>query len=113
MAAHPAEHNCECHWGSAEDLALLKTADAPLDDDLLRRAYEATDWKYPDPMLRRILPPLTRALAAGTAPPDMIRAFALAAWQDWPPAERDAVQDFLSAWWRHVLTSADAPPLAL
>ncbi|GAB3180227.1 hypothetical protein FHX75_112115 [Micromonospora palomenae] len=33
MTAHRQESNCECHWGSAEELALLKTPDVPLDDD--------------------------------------------------------------------------------
>ncbi|MEU4380758.1 hypothetical protein [Micromonospora echinofusca] len=37
----------------------------PLDEDLLRRTYRTTDWRYPGPLLRRILPPVTRRLAAG------------------------------------------------
>ncbi|MFH8385529.1 hypothetical protein ACH4E7_32115 [Kitasatospora sp. NPDC018058] len=35
--AHPEEYNCECHWGSAEELALLKVPGTELDPDLLRR----------------------------------------------------------------------------
>ena len=37
MTARPDENNCECHWGSAEDLAQLKVPDVELDPDLLRR----------------------------------------------------------------------------
>ncbi|MBT2232269.1 hypothetical protein [Nonomuraea sp. NEAU-A123] len=38
MTARPDEHNCPCHWGSAENLALLKVPDVELYPDLLRRA---------------------------------------------------------------------------
>ncbi|WP_446215353.1 hypothetical protein [Micromonospora sp. IBHARD004] len=30
MTAHPDDGNCQCHWGSAEELALLKTPDVEL-----------------------------------------------------------------------------------
>ncbi|MFE2037676.1 hypothetical protein ACFXBB_31415 [Streptomyces scopuliridis] len=43
MTAHPDEHNCECHWGSAEDLAQLKLPDTDLDPDLLQRTWQAID----------------------------------------------------------------------
>ena len=41
MTARSDEHNCECHWGSAEELALLKVPDLELEPDLLRRTWQA------------------------------------------------------------------------
>ncbi|MFY1599076.1 hypothetical protein [Micromonospora sp. WMMD737] len=113
MTAHRRESNCECHWGSAEELALLKTPDAPLDEDLLRRTYWTTDWHYPGPLLRRILPPVTRRLAAGevesvSGMDPLARLFVKGRWQDWPAAQRDAVREFLAAWWQHTLVDPGA-----
>ncbi|MEV4661964.1 hypothetical protein AB0J85_08415 [Micromonospora echinofusca] len=113
MAAHRRETNCECHWGSAEELALLKTPDVPLDEDLLRRTYWTTDWRYPGPLLRRILPPVTRRLAAGEVEPlsgmdPLSRLFVMGRWLDWPAAQRDAVREFLDAWWQHTLVDPGA-----
>ncbi|MFC5923941.1 hypothetical protein [Micromonospora vulcania] len=113
MTAHPEEYNCECHWGSAEELALLKTPDVPLDGELLRRTYWTTDWDYPQELLRRILPQLTRGIVAGDVDPMMATTgpgvpFIRGDWQQWPAAQRDAVREFLDAWWRHVLVEPDA-----
>ncbi|MEE3919127.1 hypothetical protein V2I01_14230 [Micromonospora sp. BRA006-A] len=113
MTAHRQESNCECHWGSAEGLALLKTPDVPLDEDLLRRTYWTTDWRYPGPLLRRILPQLTRSLVAGRVMPmagmeSLGYLFTRARWQEWPKGQRDALRRFLDAWWLHVLVEPDA-----
>ncbi|MGV9763191.1 hypothetical protein [Micromonospora tulbaghiae] len=113
MTAHRQESNCECHWGSAEELALLKTPDVPLDEDLLRRTYWTTDWRYPGPLLRRILPQLTRSLVAGRVMPmagmeSLGYLFTTARWQEWPKGQRDALREFLDAWWLHVLVEPDA-----
>ena len=113
MTAHPDDSNCECHWGSAEELALLKTADVPLDEDLLRRAYWASDWSYPAPMMRRILPQLTQSLVAGKVEPmigmeSLAQQFTRAHWQEWPDAQRTALREFLDVWWLHVLVDPDA-----
>ncbi|MBO4139911.1 hypothetical protein J5U46_07100 [Micromonospora tulbaghiae] len=111
--AHEQESNCECHWGSAEELALLKTPDVPLDDDLLGRTYGTADWHYPGPLLRRILPQLTQHLVAGdaisrTGAPGLGYFFATARWQEWPAGQQDALREFLNAWWLHVLVEPDA-----
>ncbi|MET7877661.1 hypothetical protein ABZS52_12080 [Micromonospora profundi] len=113
MAAHPDDTNCECHWGSAEDLALLKTADVELDPDLLRRTYSASDWDFPAAMLRRILPQLARSLVDGEvmrldSMDQAGRMFALGRWQQWPAEQSRAVRDFLDAWWFVALTEQDA-----
>ncbi|MEH0830311.1 MULTISPECIES: hypothetical protein [unclassified Micromonospora] len=113
MTAHRQESNCECHWGSAEELALLKTPDVPLDEDLLRRTYWTTDWRYPGLLLRRILPQLTRSLVAGRVMPmagmeSLGYLFTSARWQEWPKGQRDALRRFLDAWWLHVLVEPDA-----
>ncbi|MGW5578438.1 hypothetical protein [Micromonospora chokoriensis] len=113
MAAHPDDSNCECHWGSAEELALLKNPDVELSPDLLRRAYWAGDWHFPAAMLRRILPQLARALVSGeVVRQDGMdyagRAFALGRWQQWPTEQSAAVREFLDAWWVVTLTDEDA-----
>lgn len=94
-------------------MALLKTPDVPLDDDLLRRTYWTTDWHYPGPLLRRILPQLTRNLVAGRIMPmagmeSLGRVFSRGRWQEWPGQQRDALREFLDAWWLHVLIEPDA-----
>ncbi|MET8257861.1 hypothetical protein ACFYPG_03690 [Micromonospora sp. NPDC005553] len=120
MTAHPDDGNCECHWGSAEELALLKTPDVELDPDLLRRTYWAGDWGFPAAMLRRILPQLAAALVSGEverlASMDHAgRAFALGRWQEWPTEQSTAIREFLDAWWVVTLTDPDAevPPHAV
>ncbi|WP_078868293.1 hypothetical protein [Streptomyces sp. NRRL F-5727] len=108
MTAHPDEYNCPCHWGSAEELARLKTADVELDADLLRRTWEATDWTYRGSVLRRILPQLAAALVSGSTGPDLEgvgRAFAMSGWRAWPAEQTAAVEEFLHAWWTHTLTT--------
>ncbi|MEH1169666.1 hypothetical protein V6V47_30235 [Micromonospora sp. CPCC 205539] len=113
MTAHPDDGNCECHWGSAEDLALLKTADVELDPDLLRRTYWAHDWEFPADMLRRVLPQLARSLVNGEVErlDSMDHAgwtFARGRWQQWPDEQSRAVREFLDAWWLVALTDQDA-----
>lgn len=112
MTAHPDESNCECHWGSAGDLAQLKVADAELDSDLLRRTWQATDWSDHASVLRRILPQFASALVSGFIKPlfGMERvglAFALGNWKEWPAEQAAAVEEFLQAWWAYTLTDPD------
>ncbi|MEU7070114.1 hypothetical protein AB0B30_03840 [Streptomyces narbonensis] len=109
MTAHPDESNCECHWGSAEDLAQLKVADVELDLDLLRRTWRATDWTDKASVLRRILPQLASALVSGRIEPffgmeSVGLAFALGGWQLWPAEQARSVEEFLRAWWAYTLT---------
>ncbi|MEU7043421.1 hypothetical protein AB0A77_20465 [Streptomyces varsoviensis] len=104
MTAHPDEHNCQCHWGSKEDLALLKTPDTELSADLLRRTWQATDWDYEASVLRRVLPQFASALTSGLIEPvwGMHEAglkFHRAKWEQWPAEQAAAVQEFLDAWW--------------
>jgi hypothetical protein len=113
MTAHPDEHNCPCHWGSAEEVALLKTPDVELDPDLLRRTWQAVDWDDHAAVLRRILPQFARALVAGRTPvlsglEEAGCSFARGRWQQWPDEQADAVREFLHAWWVLSLTDPDA-----
>jgi hypothetical protein len=113
MTAHPDENNCECHWGSAEDLARLKVPDLELDPDLLRRTWQAPDWNDHGSVLRRILPQLAAGLTSGRVEPvlgmeDVGRSFARGRWQQWPAQQAAAVREFLHAWWAHSLTTPDA-----
>ncbi|MES9508637.1 hypothetical protein ABWJ92_19810 [Streptomyces sp. NPDC000609] len=109
MTARPDENNCACHWGSAEDLALLKVPDIELDDDLLQRTWRAVDWSDHAAVLRRILPQFARSLVAGgvepfLGPEEIGRSFARGRWRQWPAEQAGAVREFLHAWWAHTLT---------
>lgn len=108
MATHPEEDKCECHWGSREDLALLKLPDAELSPDLLRRTWDAPDWRDHGAVLRRILPQFTRELVSGRVEPmfgmyEVGRSFARGHWRQWPAPQSAAVWEFLHAWWAHSL----------
>lgn len=110
--AHPDEHNCSCHWGSAEELAQLKVADPELHPDLLRRTWQAVDWRDHASVLRRILPQFARGLVNGLLESvhdvqEAGRSFARGHWQQWPAGQAEAVGDFLHAWWAHTLTDPD------
>lgn len=112
MTAVPDENNCECHWGSAEDLAQLKTPDVELDPDLLRRTWRAVDWRDHGAVLRRILPQFASALVGGRVEPlfdmgDVGQSFGRGRWQQWPPDQAAAVREFLHAWWADSLTAPD------
>ncbi|MFI0715925.1 hypothetical protein ACH4SK_35980 [Streptomyces inhibens] len=113
MTARPDECNCECHWGSAEELALLKVPDVELDPDLLRRTWQAVDWEDHGSVLRRILPQFAAALVSGRIKTTVFgmaevgRSFARGHWQRWPAEQAAAVREFLHAWWAHSLTCAD------
>ncbi len=111
MTARPDERNCECHWGSAEELALLKTPDVELDRDLLRRTWQASDWGDSPAVMRRILPQFAAALCNGLVDDFDIteagRAIARGQWHQGPADGAAAVQEFLHAWWAHTLTDPD------
>ncbi|MFP3985982.1 hypothetical protein U9R90_00385 [Streptomyces sp. E11-3] len=112
MTARAQEVQCDCHWGSAEELALLKVPDVELEPDLLRRTWDAGDWGDHGAVLRRILPQFTRALVGGLVEPlfDMGMvglSFARGHWQQWPARQNAAVRAFLHAWWAHSLAEAD------
>lgn len=114
MTAHPDEHNCECHWGSAEELAQLKVAYTELDPDLLRRTWQAPDWSDHASVLRRILPQFATELVKGSVEgfsglEEAGRSFARGHWQQWPTGQAEAVAEFLRAWWADTLTDPDPP----
>jgi hypothetical protein len=112
MTARAQEVQCACHWGSAEELALLKVPDVELEPDLLRRTWDAPDWDDHGAVLRRILPQFSRALVGGLVEPlfDMGTvglSFARGHWQQWPAQQNAAVRAFLHAWLAHSLAEAD------
>ncbi|MET9509472.1 hypothetical protein ABZX62_13535 [Streptomyces flavidovirens] len=111
MTAHPDERQCDCHWGSAEELTLLKTADVELDADLLNRTWQTTDWGHRAAVLRRVLPQFATALVSGSIHPvsplgNAGSVFAAGEWQQWPAPQARAVWEFLHAWWAHTLNDA-------
>jgi hypothetical protein len=112
MTARPDENNCECHWGSAEDLAQLKVPDVELNLDLLHATWQAKDWDDHASVLRRILPQLSTALVSGLVEPfsgmeEVGHSLASGHWQLWPAEQAAAVREFLHAWWAHILTDPD------
>ena len=111
MTARANEVQCTCHWGSAEELALLKVPDVELDPDLLYRTWHAPDWEDHGAVLRRVLPQFARVLAGGLVEPyrmdEVGRSFARGDWPRWPVRQSAAVWEFLHAWWAHSLTDPD------
>ncbi|MFF2543040.1 hypothetical protein ACFVUY_10820 [Kitasatospora sp. NPDC058063] len=113
--ARPEEHNCECHWGSAEELALLKVPGVRLDPDLLRRSWQAPDWSDHGSVLRRVLPQLACAVVDSRSESfryqdEIGLSLARGRWQEWPREQAAAVREFLHAFWAHSLVTSD--PLA-
>ncbi|MFI9649157.1 hypothetical protein ACIHAA_23000 [Streptomyces sp. NPDC052040] len=113
MTAHSDESNCDCHWGSAEELSLLKTPDVELEPDLLSRTWQAIDWMDHAAVLRRILPQFATALVAGHVEPlfgleEAGYSFARGRWQQWPDEHGEPVREFLHAWWAQSLTDPNA-----
>lgn len=109
--ARADEVQCDCHWGSEAELALLKVPDVELDPDLLYRTWYAFDWKDHGAVLRRILPQFARALTGGLVEPYLIdevgRSFSQGGWHRWPVRQSTAVEEFLHAWWAYSLTDPD------
>lgn len=98
MTARADEYNCECHWGSAEELASLKVPDIELEPDLLRRTWQAPDWLDHAAVMRRVLPQLAGALVTGGVSDydlvDVGDSLARASWQQWPAERAEALHGF-------------------
>ncbi|WP_371660511.1 hypothetical protein [Streptomyces sp. NBC_00280] len=111
MTARADEAQCDCHWGSEEELALLKIPDVELDPDLLYRTWHACDWTDHGAVLRRVLPQFARALVGGLVEPHQMdevgRSFSRGHCYRWPVRQSTAVWEFLHAWWAHSLTDPD------
>ncbi|MEU7021967.1 hypothetical protein ABZ990_15070 [Streptomyces sp. NPDC046203] len=111
MTARADEVQCVCHWGDADELALLKIPDVPLAPDLLFRTWRASDWDDHGAVLRRVLPQFARQLADGLVPDCLMdeagRSFGRGRWQRWPAPQRAAVREFLRAWWTDLLDTPD------
>lgn len=113
MTAHPDEQQCDCHWGSPGELALLKVPDVALDPGLLDRTWTAPDWSDHGAVLRRILPQFATGLADGRiqplfGPESAGRSFSFGRWQQWPAGQAAAVEEFLHAWWAYSLVVPEA-----
>ena len=111
MTARADEAQCDCHWGSEEELALLKVPDVELDPDLLYRTWNACDWADHGAVLRRILPQFARALVGGLVEPYLMdqvgRSFSRGHFHRWPVRQSTVVSEFLHAWWAHSLIDPD------
>ncbi|WP_030434507.1 hypothetical protein [Actinoplanes subtropicus] len=75
-------------------------------DDLGHYAFKAvTTWGDADD-LRHFLPRLLELAAHGALPVDLavvLGKLRLARWSQWPEEQRDAIEAFAGAWWRHTL----------
>ncbi|WP_237773187.1 hypothetical protein [Streptomyces luteocolor] len=114
MTAHPDEAQCDCHWGSEEELALLKVPGRELDPDLLERTWRAPDWRDHPALLRRILPQFAAHLVDGRIEAlfgmaEVGHCLARGKWQEWPEGQGAAVEEFLRAWWAWTLTEPEPP----
>lgn len=112
MTAKADEVQCDCHWGSPEELALLKLPDTELEPDLLYRTWSAPDWDDHGAVLRRVLPQFARDLTGGLGAyawdiDNVGASFHRADWQQWPAPQSEAVREFLNAWWAHTLLTPD------
>ncbi|MEV4938569.1 hypothetical protein [Streptomyces zaomyceticus] len=112
MTAAADEVQCDCHWGSEEELERLKSPDTELDPDLLHRTWTAPDWRDNGAVLRRILPQFSGELVRGRVQPmfgmeEVGRLFAWGAWQQWPAHQSAVVEEFLHAWWACGLVETD------
>ncbi|MFJ3831647.1 hypothetical protein ACIPWI_27290 [Streptomyces sp. NPDC090046] len=112
MTARADETQCDCHWGSPEELALLKLPGTDLDLDLLHRTWSAPDWNDHGAVLRRVLPQFARELTGGLGEyawdiGNVGNSFHRAAWQQWPAQQSAVVREFLHAWWAHTLLTRD------
>ncbi|WP_405789464.1 hypothetical protein OG753_20095 [Streptomyces sp. NBC_00029] len=112
MSARADETQCDCHWGSPEELALLKLPGTDLDLDLLHRTWSAPDWNDHGAVLRRVLPQFARELTGGLGEyawniGNIGNSFHRAAWQQWPAQQSAVVREFLHAWWAHTLLTQD------
>ncbi|MGV9690854.1 hypothetical protein ACWDUX_17275 [Streptomyces sp. NPDC003444] len=110
--ARSDEVQCACHWGSAEELALLKVPDVVLDPDLLHRTWGSLTWRDHGAVLRRVLPQLAGELVTGRGRSrfrmyEVGQAFARSEWWRWPERQAGAVREFLHAWWADTLTDPD------
>ncbi|WP_326695920.1 hypothetical protein [Streptomyces sp. NBC_01754] len=89
-----------------------KVPDVLLGPDLLRRTWDAPDWKDHGAVLRRFLPRFARALVSGLVEPvsgmdEVGRSFVRGHRRQWPAHRSAAVWEFLHAWWAHTLTEPD------
>ncbi|MFD9048712.1 hypothetical protein [Streptomyces zaomyceticus] len=112
MTAAADEVQCDCHWGSEEELARLKSPDTELDPGLLHRTWTAPDWRDKGAVLRRILPQFSGSLVRGrvealSGMEEVGRVFAWADWRQWPADQSAAVEEFLHAWWAYSLVETD------
>ncbi|WP_327306181.1 hypothetical protein OG730_24040 [Streptomyces sp. NBC_01298] len=111
MTARADEAGCGRCFGEVE-VELLRTPDAPLPTDLVRRVAQKDPFHWSDQpaIIRRALPQLVVMLAGGADEPAlMARGLAAAGWSRWPREQAGAVSGFLEAWWTRSLRT-ESPP---
>ncbi|GAA4916805.1 hypothetical protein ACFPM3_21260 [Streptomyces coeruleoprunus] len=113
MTAGPDETGCGRCFDERER-TLLRTPDAPLPPDLVRRCAQKhpTHWTDQPAVLRRVLPQLVTLPAAGEPEPALTaRGLAAAGRPLWPRDQARPVAAFLEAWWTWT-PRTDSPPTA-
>jgi hypothetical protein len=106
----PDETGCTYCYGE-DDIALLRTPDVALPEDLLRMfAHEVPDhFTDHSAVIRRLLPQFTADLAAGRIEGLGYSSIGLsrARWHTWPRRQTDAISEFLDAWWLDTILADD------
>ncbi|MDF3141916.1 MULTISPECIES: hypothetical protein [unclassified Streptomyces] len=109
--ASPTEIGCERCF-DPQETAYLRTPYTRVPADLVRRFV----FKVPDhfedhaAVMRRLLPQTARAMADGSM--DVAwwgHGLTRVDWHSWPTEQSDAIQAFLTAWWRDALASPEPP----
>ncbi|MEU0004784.1 hypothetical protein ABZ079_10905 [Streptomyces sp. NPDC006314] len=110
--ASPQETGCGyCH--APEETAYLRTPHVRVPTDVVQYyLFEVPD-HFDDhaAAMRRLLPQAARAMAEGTLGAIGYGAHGLSRvdWRSWPAEQAAAIDAFLRAWWRDVLSTPDPP----
>ncbi|MEU0027616.1 hypothetical protein [Streptomyces sp. NPDC006335] len=110
--ASPGETACSV-CDLPEEVAYLRTPYVRIPVDVVRQyTFQVSNhFDDQDAAMRRLLPQGARALVAGEMEPLGLGFHGLAVvdWRAWPAEQSAAVEAFVLAWWRDVLTDPEPP----
>ncbi|MEJ8643729.1 hypothetical protein WKI68_24875 [Streptomyces sp. MS1.HAVA.3] len=109
MTARADEVQCDCHWGSAEELALSPTRNSTPTCCTAPGAHPtgATTAPCCAASCRSSRASRPSASAHAYAIGHVGISFERGDWQQWPAERSAAVREFLHAWWAHTLRTPD------
>ncbi|MHA5047606.1 hypothetical protein [Streptomyces sp. SD15] len=101
------------HCYTADELALLRTPDAVLPDDLVLHFFHESPGLIDnlDEVVRRLLPQFAAYLAAGRFSGMGFAQTGLGRvdWRGWPRGQAEAIEEFIEAWWLDFLRDDSSP----